>query len=157
MSIVITLIVVGSLLIFAEIFLPGMIAGMFGAVCLLAAILFGYQQFELPTAHYLAFGIFFLAGVEVVAWLLWFPNSRLAQRFISKGAIGSMGTQRPELIGEAGVALTELRPSGAMRLSSGARVDVVTEGELIERGRRVKIIDVEGFRVVVQEDETSAD
>ena len=153
MSIIVTLLVVGSLLLLAEIFIPGMIAGIFGSICFLIAITVAYQKYDAPTSHYLAFGIIALAGIEFIAWLRFFPDSKLAGRFVSKGAIGDLGNERPDLIGQKGITLTELRPSGAVRLESGAKVDVVSEGNMIERDTRVGVIDVEGLRVVVRRED----
>jgi len=59
----------------------------------------------------------------------------------------------PELsfyAGKEGVALTPLRPAGSAEVD-GRRLDVVTEGEFIPKGRPVKVIKVEGTRVVVKE------
>ena len=153
MSIILTLLIVGSLLLLAEIFLPGMIAGLLGGLCYLAAIVYGYQRFEDPTQHYIAFGIVVLGCVEFFAWMAWFPKSKVAQRFVSKSSIGDIGNQNLEWIGQKGVALSDLRPCGAVRLSSGTKVDVVTEGGMIDQGTPVKVVDVEGMRVVVRKDE----
>lgn len=59
----------------------------------------------------------------------------------------------PELglfAGKEGIALTPLRPAGSADIE-GSRLDVVTEGEFISAGKRVKVIKVEGTRVVVKE------
>ncbi|MDF9408408.1 MAG: hypothetical protein A4E52_02130 [Pelotomaculum sp. PtaB.Bin013] len=59
----------------------------------------------------------------------------------------------PELslyAGKEGVALTPLRPAGSAEVD-GRRLDVVTEGEFIPKGTRVKVAKVEGTRVVVKE------
>lgn len=59
----------------------------------------------------------------------------------------------PELslyTGKEGVALTPLRPAGSAEVD-GRRLDVVTEGEFIPKGTRVKVTKVEGTRVVVKE------
>ncbi len=153
MSFIITLLVVGSLLLLAEIFIPGMIAGIIGAICFILAITVGYQKFDAPQSHYLAIGIIVLAAVEFFAWLRFFPNSKLADKFVSKGTIGNLGNERPDLIGQKGITLTELRPSGAVRLESGTKVDVVTEGNMIERDVRVSVVDVEGLRIVVRRED----
>jgi membrane-bound serine protease (ClpP class) len=47
------------------------------------------------------------------------------------------------------VAQSNLRPSG-LALIDGKRIDVVTEGPMIERGTPVKVVAVEGMRVVVR-------
>jgi len=52
-------------------------------------------------------------------------------------------------LGATGVAETMLRPSGKGRFGSQI-VDVVTEGDLIEKGVAIKITAVQGSRVVVE-------
>ena len=53
------------------------------------------------------------------------------------------------LLGAIGEALSDLRPAGVARFGD-RRVDVVTEGEFIPRGTPVRVIKVEGPRVVVR-------
>lgn len=54
------------------------------------------------------------------------------------------------LMGEVGKTLTPLRPAGTTEFS-GRRVDTVAEGILIEPGSWVKVVDVQGRRVVVRQ------
>lgn len=49
-----------------------------------------------------------------------------------------------------GTALTPLRPAGIMLLAGGERLDVVAEGAFITRGTPVKIVKIEGNRVIVR-------
>jgi membrane-bound serine protease (ClpP class) len=83
------------------------------------------------------------------AWLKYFPESRMARPFVSQGTVGEIGTERPELVGQTGTALSHLRPSGSAVIN-GQRVDVVTEGSMIEKGSDIKVVAVEGLRVVVR-------
>lgn len=53
------------------------------------------------------------------------------------------------LVGKEGVAHSDLRPVGIV-LVDGQRVDCVTEGALIDRGARVRVVAVQGNRVVVR-------
>ena len=73
----------------------------------------------------------------------------MAQKFVSQHAVGDLGVDRPELLHGTGTAVTQLRPSGVATIN-GQRVDVVTEGGLIERGTPVKVVAVEGSRIVVR-------
>ncbi len=57
-------------------------------------------------------------------------------------------TPLSDLIGEAGVALTSLRPAGKAEFAGQPR-DVVTEGEFVEKGTRVEVLAVHGRQVVV--------
>jgi membrane-bound ClpP family serine protease len=55
-----------------------------------------------------------------------------------------------------GTALTVLRPAGTAMIE-GERLDVVTEGGYIERGEAVKVVAVEGVRIVVGRDSQESD
>lgn len=150
MTLIITLVVLGAVLLFLETLLPGMVAGVIGFLCLAAAVLLGYQDFGFGTGNLvLAFVVVGLA-LGVCGWLKFFPESPLAKRFISNSATGELGVEKPQLLHCTGVAITQLRPSGAALLN-GQRVDVVTEGGLIDQGASVEVMEVEGARVVVRE------
>ncbi|RPI72927.1 MAG: nodulation protein NfeD, partial [Ignavibacteriales bacterium] len=55
-----------------------------------------------------------------------------------------------ELIGTEGIALTDLRPAGSADIN-GTRYDVVADWQFIERGKKIKVLRVEGIKVVVKE------
>lgn len=150
MTLIIILLVVGAVLMFLETFLPALITGIIGFLCLVAAVILGYTQFGLQTGNLILGGV--LAGlvVGVCCWLKFFPESRVARLFISRSAVGELGVDKPELVNCTGVTITQLRPSGTAFIN-GKRVDVVTEGGLIEQGASIKVVAVEGLRVVVRE------
>ncbi len=52
-------------------------------------------------------------------------------------------------VGCCGVAATALRPAGKVRLDSGELIDVVTEGDIIARNARVKVLEARMNRIVV--------
>ena len=150
MALIITLLILGAILLFLETLLPGLIAGIIGFICLLAAVILGYREFSFQTGNIIL--AFVLVGLVsgVVIWLKFFPESRIARKFVSKGSVGELGVEKQELLNGTGVALTQLRPSGVAKID-GQRVDVITEGGLIERGKAVKVVAVEGSRIVVRE------
>lgn len=149
MALIIALLVLGAVLLFLETLLPGLVAGILGFLCLVAAVVLGYQNYGYQTGTLLLAGVIagLLAGVW--AWLKFFPESRVARKFISDQTVGELGVDRPDLLNAVGEALTPLRPSGTARIN-GQRVDVVAEAGLIERGTPVKVVAVEGARVVVR-------
>lgn len=57
--------------------------------------------------------------------------------------------QDPELLNKQGVAFSTLRPAGRAQID-GQLVDVIAEGEFIEPGVPVEVIEVAGNRVVVR-------
>jgi membrane-bound serine protease (ClpP class) len=150
MALIITLLILGAILLFLETLLPGMIAGLIGFICLMAAVILGYRDFGYQTGSLILAGVLVGLLIGTWCWLKFFPESRVAKRFISQRSVGELGVDRPELLNGTGVALTQLRPSGTASIN-GQRVDVVTEGGLIQRGASVKVVAVEGARIVVRE------
>ena len=149
MATVVTLILVGAALLLLETVLPGMIAGIAGFGCLVAGVVVAYLNFDVRTANlvFLAVGVGLTAGA--LCWFKFFPQSRLAKLFISQRTVGDIGTEKPELLHQTGTAFTSLRPSGTAVIN-GKRIDVVTEGPFVERGSPIKVVEVEGARVVVR-------
>lgn len=143
------LLLVGAALLFAEIFLPGMIAGVVGFCCLVAGVIMGYVEFSPRTGTFILLGVIFGLVGGFALWIKYFPGSRYASLFVSRGVVGNIDAEQSELLHQKGTAYTNLRPSGTA-LINGRRVDVVTEGGLIERGTPVQVIALEGLRVVVR-------
>lgn len=149
MALIITLLILGAILLFLETLLPGMVAGIIGFLCLLAAVILGYRDFGYQTGSLILAGVLVGLLIGTWCWLEFFPESPVAKRFISQSSTGELGVAKPELLNGTGTALTQLRPSGTANVN-GQRVDVVTEGDLIERGAKIKVVAVEGARIVVR-------
>lgn len=148
MELVITLLVVGVILLVLETILPGMIAGLIGLLCLIGGVSAAFVNFGPQVGFYVFAGV--TAGVvgATLVWVKMFPGTRAARLLVSHKTSGEMRNERPELLNQTGVAQTALRPAG-MALINGQRVDVVTEGPMIERDTLVRVVAVEGMRVVV--------
>ena len=149
MATIITLLLVGAALLLLETLLPGMIAGIVGLGCLIAGVYVAYTDFGLRTGNLVLAIVVVGIVVGTLLWMRYLPDSPMARLFISRGAIGTVGAEKPELLGRTGTTLTLLRPSG-MAMIDGHRVDVVSEGQLIEKGSRIKVVAIEGLRVVVR-------
>jgi membrane-bound serine protease (ClpP class) len=169
----------GVILLMVEIFiLPGFgIAGFSGIVCIFAG-LFGMliknAPDELPWPRdALAWkdftdGIIGLSagfvGFVVLAWLLakYLPRMQFLSGLILLPATAKLGTEMevnlttlPESktigvnVGDVGKVKSKLRPTGKVQFGD-AVVDVVAEGEFLEVGTAVEIIEIRGNRVVVK-------
>lgn len=149
MSVIIILLIAGGVLLALETILPGMVAGLVGLCCLISGVVMAYTDHGARTGN-IVLGV--VVGGLILGTLLWIkylPESRLARRFISQGTVGELGVEKQELLHQTGTALTPLRPSG-MAVINNRRVDVVTEGQMIERGAPVQVVSIEGMRVVVR-------
>ena len=78
------------------------------------------------------------------------PKGWSARLFVSSKNVSEPHAVKPGLLHLRGVTISQLRPSGAAYIN-GKRVDVITEGMLIDRGASVEVVSVEGLRIVVRE------
>jgi membrane-bound serine protease (ClpP class) len=67
----------------------------------------------------------------------------------AEGYVASPAERDAELTGRRGTALSDLRPAG-IGLFDGQRLDVVADGEFIERQTPIQIVEARGSRVVVR-------
>jgi membrane-bound serine protease (ClpP class) len=145
------LIATGIILLIAEIYLPGAIAGIFGGISLFAAVLYGFGSFGPATGMFIAVGIAVMTCVMAILWLKYFPRTSMGRKITLEQDMSDASAANPEwqrLIGKEGEATSELRPAGFATFDK-KRVDVVTQGEMIAKGERVRVIDVKGNRVIV--------
>lgn len=150
-EIYIVLVIAGLMLVGAEIFMPGGILGTFGGLALIVAIVIGFRQFGAVKGTYSALVIVLMIGVAMVLWIKVFPKTAIGKRMtVSEDLADSKGTESgiALLLGEEGEAASDLRPAGYATIK-GKRVDVVTQGEMLLRGSRVKVVEVESNRIVV--------
>jgi membrane-bound serine protease (ClpP class) len=164
----IALFIFGLALLALEFFLfPGhFVSAALGTIAVLAALVLAmtgrlpsepiipsWGRLEIPLAK--VFGA--MLGAMIAAALLarWLPKSTLFKKMELAAATNSAegyttsSSDARALLGSMGVAETNLRPSGKGRFGDQL-VDVVTEGDLIERGKPIKIVEVQGSRVVVK-------
>ncbi len=99
------------------------------------------------------------ASILILIGVLYFPQSFAGKLLILGRNLdrksGYRGTEPLEqYVGQEGVSQTHLRPAGIAKIGS-RRLDVVSEGTFIDKDRRVKVVAVEGNRMVVREIETT--
>ncbi len=151
----IALFVIGILLMVMELFLPGGIVGALGFLSLVSGLVLAAYD----TAQGLkSLGIAVLAALVVTFVLAKYFGARgvwnrLILRDEQRSEAGYVAPKdQRDLLGEAGVALTPLRPAGIARIGA-RRVDAVSVGDFIAPGTPVVVVQVEGTRVVVQKQE----
>lgn len=147
------LLAAGLLMISLEIFLPGGIIGTLGGLALIGAIIIGFSEFGTVTGTYILAAIVVLLCVCIMVWIKYFPKTIIGRSMTlsTDGKDFKSSDERfLELVGKEGETLTELRPAGLIRLD-GAKYDVVSEGSLVEKGKRVQVVKAGGRRIVVRE------
>ena len=149
---IVVLIIVGFLMLAAEVFVPGMVLGLLGGVCLAGAIAVAFVYYDVVTGSIVFAAVCLLTFTGFVAWLAVFPRTAIGRRImLQKSLIKGVGERAApsELIGAQGRSLTPLRPAGTASIG-GRRVDVVAESDFIGRDEPVVVVREEGLRVVVR-------
>lgn len=145
-----TLLLAGFVLIGMEIFIPGGILGIFGSIAWISAAVVGWRNFPDPWNMLSAFALLIVGILTFVIWIRYFPKSPVGKSLSLNESTASYKshviTDLP--VGTTGVALSTLRPSGIASFD-GKRLDVVADGEWIEAGEAVKISSTSGGHISV--------
>jgi membrane-bound serine protease (ClpP class) len=151
---VLVLFVFGIALMLVEAFMPGF--GVFGVSGLISTIIAIILAAVSIKTGMLMLVISLVLAVVFSYFSFRFFEKRGALRHIilSEEERADLGYVAPldqkDLLGQKGVALTALRPSGAA-LINGRRIDVVSEGAFISQGTALSVERVEGVRVIVRQ------
>ena len=161
LTIAIILFLVGLALGTAEVFIPS--AGLLAVLSVLAFVASIVCAFKVSALWGMGFVIaapVFMAIVIVKGFNI-LPRTRIGKRMIlgappddqtapESADTASVAGAGAELIGQVGLARTELRLSGSAQIGD-RRYNVVSIGDFIAQGARVRVTEVRGNRIVVEE------
>jgi membrane-bound serine protease (ClpP class) len=163
--------VLGLALIIVELFVyPGtIIIGMLGATLMLAALIMAmvdlypattpgvlpsmpsFDKFELPLKN---LGIATLGG-GLAIWIasLLLPKTPMYRSVVSQSATGMktealLEAKQKSLQGQIGVTTSALRPGGKAQFGD-AIIDVISQGDMLPKGTRVRVIGSSGAEAIV--------
>ena len=161
----------GVCCILLEVFvIPGFgIFGLGGGALVLASVVLASQTFVIPHEDYqfaqLRNSLLIIAGtgggILAAGYFLqkWLPHTPYANRMILAPPVDEeaeainqreMLLNLTGLVGQQGVTTTPLFPGGKARFGDEI-VDVLSDGDVIERGKTVEVVEVRGNRVLVRE------
>jgi membrane-bound ClpP family serine protease len=149
------LFIFGLILVGMEMFLPGFgVAGISGVVLLIIAIFMSAET--LLQALIMAFLLAVLVVIMIFVTLRSAKKGVLSRRLILRmSSTGEQGYRSANdcerWLGKQGLAATQLRPAGVGEFEN-ERLDVVTEGEFIDKGTPIIVVQSQGRRIVVKKD-----
>ena len=152
LPLVICALVIGTALLILECFIPGIgVPGITGGILCLLGI-FGI----IPYIGW--YVIFVIMAIIIIALLCIYFFARSAEKGknplvlsqrTDKASGFSANDDNSSLLNKQGEAVTGLRPAG-IALIDAKRVDVVTNGDFIEAGTPIKVVDIQGRRIIVE-------
>jgi membrane-bound serine protease (ClpP class) len=149
----IVLFVIGILLVAAEFFLPGAVAGILGLASIVASLLLAGGDIKYTAISLLIALLVTLMGMIFMIKVLK-KRMKLFKKIVLADSASTAGgyvsnVNRTDLLGKTGVTMTPLRPAGMINIGD-ERLDVVSEGSFIPKDEWVSVIKVEGSRIVVR-------
>jgi membrane-bound serine protease (ClpP class) len=148
------LFIIGVILLLIEIFLiPGFgLTGISGIILIFISIFF-----TLGGGTRALYSIGVVAAILLILFiilLVLFPKLPIWNKLGLKESLKTEKgyttfTPLEELIGKEGKVITTLRPSGTIEID-GKRYDAISLGEFIEKDSRVKVVKIEGNKIIVE-------
>lgn len=151
---VVILFVAGVALIFSEFFVPGGALGVLGGLLVIGSIALGWYRYpeygvlilagELSaTVVVMAIGLYVIFKTPLGSGLVLKTKQEVAEGYADYA-------QDAALVGKLATVHTTLRPAGSILVGT-ERIDAVSNGTFIDAGKTVRIVQVEGHRVVCEE------
>ncbi len=140
-------------LLVVEIFMPGVgIPGISGMLLIITAIVLVWVDYGAVAGIWMCLGAVVLMAVALTFSL----KGAAGGVFFRKWGLKELEKKTPDndmesFVGKTGVSSTPLRPSGIGDFD-GVRLNVVSEGSFIAKDAAIRIVNIEGNRIVVRED-----
>jgi membrane-bound serine protease (ClpP class) len=143
--VIILLLVGGMVALLAELaVLPGHgIGAVIAALFVLGGVWYAWTRYGVSWGV----GSLLIAGTAAAVLIKVIPRTR-AGRSLILSTVVSTPLEDSVCVGAEGHTLTALRPSGAVEIA-GQRINVVTDGLFVEPGRRVRVVSINGARILV--------
>lgn len=145
------LFLIGSILLVFEVFIPGFgIPGILGIGFIIYAL---YNAMENPTISLISITVSGVIGLLVFVIILKMGfRSNAFNKIILEDDISSYASNdKNKLLGKTGITLSMLRPSGKISID-GDTYDAITEGNFIQPNKPIKVYRIEGFKIIVKEE-----
>lgn len=149
----ILLFITGLFLIIAEIFfIPGFgLFGILGIICIALSLILSFKDYK--TATFTLSLTFIFMIISTILLFKYLPKTCSWQKLVLKsqeskeeGFLSSKGFDI--YLNKEGHTLTPLHPSGS-GLIEGKRLDVITQGDFLPANTKIKVVRIEGSKIVV--------
>ena len=152
MNAILLLFLVGVLLLAGEVFVPGAILGIIGAVCMLVGCGLSFVHFGASGGLLATVVALTLLGAMLYIELVWLPKTRFGKRLIVQSKVDAT-TQPPlalsaDVVGKDAEAVTPLVPSGYV-LVDGRRYEAFSQSGHAAKGATLRVVGLDNFRLIV--------
>lgn len=155
MSVLIACLLLGLVLVGCEVFVPGGILGVLGAVVLLVAVVTAFKDYGLLGGTMTFIAVLVLLVTTLFLEFKILPKTHLGRRlFLSKKIDGQSYqiSTNSTLIGKRAEALTVLAPSGKVKVE-GRILEAISQDGFINKGTVLQIVGQNTFHLIVRKEQ----
>lgn len=142
---------VGLMLLAGEVFVPGAVLGILGALAMAGGCVVAFVQLGAAGGAVATAAAFILLGLTLYVELVWLPKTRLGKSLIVQSVIDA--TSQPQLagadiVGKVAEAETALMPTGYVRVE-GRRYEAFCPAGHAPKGAVLRVAGQDNFRLIV--------
>lgn len=139
-----------GLIVIEIIFVPGTtVVGVLGLICIIGGLMYGFSTFGAPIGWGITAATVLVSSAVIIISL----KSGVWKRFALNQSMESKVNDHIPItvkMGDEGITLSALRPIGNAEFGND-KIEVTTFGELIDSGSKVKVTQVEGRIIYVEQ------
>ncbi len=152
MNAIFLLFLFGVLLLAGEVFMPGAVLGILGALCMAAGCVISFLQFGAGfgiLATIIALG---LLALTLYVELVWLPKTKFGKTLIVHSTVEATSqpalAEKENVVGKTAEAVTPLVPSGYV-LVEGRRYEAYSQSGHAAKGALLRVTGLDNFRLIV--------
>lgn len=152
MNAILILFLLGVILLAGEVFVPGAVLGVLGALSMFAGCAISFMQLGTGYGMLATVVALLLLGLTLYIELVWLPNTRFGRKLIVHSTVDATSqppvADKSAVIGKTAEAMTALVPSGFV-LVEGRRYEAYSQSGHVTKGATLRVVGLDNFRLIV--------
>ena len=153
MDLIVLCLLLALVLFCFEVFVPGGVFFTLGAISLMAASFFAYEEFGFLAGVIAFCGGLALAVAFLIIELRWISRSQIGRRFLLHEKTledrALYEQSKDQMVGKSGVTVTRLNPIGTVRID-GKTYEASSRSGMLPQGTDVTVTAQDNFRILVE-------
>lgn len=152
MNAILILFLLGVLLLAGEVFVPGAILGILGAISMFAGCVISFIQLGTAGGILATTVALALLGLTLYVELVWLPKTKFGRKLIVHTTVDATSqpplAEKESVVGRTAEAVTPLVPSGYV-LVDGRRFEAYSQSGHMPKGAHLRVTGLDNFRLIV--------
>jgi len=141
---------VATILMALEFFLPSLgLLSVMSLICYAYGIYVSYLEYGVVGGLAVTSICIFLVVLVLMMWLKLFPKTKFTKKLSLQSVATPVENQNASLVGEEGIALTDMAPTGKVSINN-AEYEAQSDIGFIEKTSKVSVVAADNFKLKVK-------